>query len=197
MSTGLGIFLASLVLGTVALYGITKDRWNWRIVGGISLVVIGIAGAVVYFWNDFRFPISKQTEYADLRLGMTRDQVKSIKGYPTSNVTPRDWSYRPVAGIGGIDLGFGPGETGLIVINCHSTDHYSNGCPAIAGIVDGSKEEEVIQKFGKPDIVRIAVAPIGGGAMNYLYYKNPGVHFWLEKGQVHTLGIGAPTPPAW
>ena len=197
MSTGLGIFLASLVLGTVALYGITKDRWNWRIVGGIGLVVIGIAGAVVYFWGDFRFPISKQTEYADLRLGMTRDQVKSIKGDLPAISGKDHMSYQAEPGIGAIDLKFGPGETGLIVINCHSINHYSHACPTIGGIVDGSKEEEVIQKFGKPDIVRIAVAPIGGGAMNYLYYKNPGVHFWLEKGQVHTLGIGAPTPPAW
>jgi hypothetical protein len=30
MSLGTGIFLSSLVLATVILYGITKDRWPWR-----------------------------------------------------------------------------------------------------------------------------------------------------------------------
>jgi len=33
--------------------------------------------------------------------------------------------------------------------------------------------------------------------MKYLYYKDAGVHFWLESGQVHALGIGAPTPSEW
>ena len=185
----------------ILLYLITRDRWSWwRIAQGLSVgtLIVGLIGVVaggIYVWDKFA-PVSKQTEYAGLRLGMTRDQVKSIKG-DRSAIAGKDHSSYEAEGMGRIDLGFGPGETGLIVINCHSTDHYSNGCPAIAGIVDGSKEEEVIQKFGKPDIVRIAVAPIGGGAMNYLYYKNPGVHFWLERGQVHTLGIGAPTPPAW
>ena len=96
MSSGLGIFLWSLSLGTIALYGITKDRWNWRRIGrniSLGLLVIAIVGAGVYFWNDlviqfftiFRqteFPIPRQTEYAGLRLGMTQDEVQYIKGYP-------------------------------------------------------------------------------------------------------------------
>jgi hypothetical protein len=161
-------------------------------VGLIGVVTVGI-----YAWDKFA-PVSKQTEYADLRLGMTRDQVKSIKGYPTVNVTRdnRGWSYQAEpGGIGRIDLKFD--EAGLIIINCHSINHYSHKCPTIAGIVDGSKEEDVIQKFGKPDIVRTAIAPWGGHTMKYLYYKTPSVHFWLERDQVNTLGIGAPTPPDW
>jgi hypothetical protein len=85
MSIGLGIFLSSLCLGTIALYGITKDRWNWRRIGrniSLGLLVIAIAGAGVYFWNDLPTFIPKQNEYAGLRLGMTQEEVQYIKGHP-------------------------------------------------------------------------------------------------------------------
>ena len=30
MTLGLGIFLSAFFLGTIYLYGQTKDRWNWK-----------------------------------------------------------------------------------------------------------------------------------------------------------------------
>jgi hypothetical protein len=38
MTIGAGIFLASLALGSNALFGITKDRWSWaKIIGRPAL----------------------------------------------------------------------------------------------------------------------------------------------------------------
>jgi hypothetical protein len=54
MTVGMGIFLASLVLGATALFSITKDRWNWpKIVGRIALGLVGLiaVGAALYSWN--------------------------------------------------------------------------------------------------------------------------------------------------
>jgi hypothetical protein len=201
MSIGLGIFLSSLFLGTIALYGITKDRWNWRRIGrniSLGLLVVAIAGAGVYFWNDLPIPISKQNEYAGLRLGMTQDEVQYIKGYPPTVLSEivegewkgfgllnidtttlekgkrvedyKEWSYG--MGVGRIDIEFGPAKTGLVVIECYSSDHLKR-CPAIGGITDGNTEQEVIKKFGKPDTASI------DGVTKSLYYKNIGVQFWL------------------
>jgi hypothetical protein len=211
MSIGLGIFLSSLCLGTIALYGITKDRWNWRRIGrniSLGLLVIAIAGAGVYFWNDLPTFILKQNEYAGLRLGMTQEEVQYIKGHPptvlgeaegegewkgfkpniaTTNLEKgkrvedyQEWSYDVNADR--IDLDFGPAKTGLVVIECYSSDRLKR-CPAIAGITDGNTEQEVIKKFGRPDTAYIE------GVAKFLYYKNIGVHFWLAKEQVYMIGI--------
>jgi ABC-type nickel/cobalt efflux system permease component RcnA len=49
MDIGTAIFLSSLVFATVALYAITKDRWNWRHFAlDVGRVLAGLAiGAIV------------------------------------------------------------------------------------------------------------------------------------------------------
>jgi hypothetical protein len=103
MSTGLGIFLSSFVVSIVILYGITIDRWNWRrIVKRATLsiftfvVIAAAASGGLWLWNQLppiplgrlwlwnkRPPgLTRQTEYADVRLGMTPTEVLSVKGDP-------------------------------------------------------------------------------------------------------------------
>ena len=51
MSIGLGIFLASLYLGTIYLYVQTRDRWNWsKLIARGAFVVVGggIGAAILY-----------------------------------------------------------------------------------------------------------------------------------------------------
>jgi hypothetical protein len=60
METGTGIFLSSLVIGLVMLYGQTKDRWNWR--GLISktlvaLIWIASLSVAVIFYDPSRSSI--------------------------------------------------------------------------------------------------------------------------------------------
>lgn len=57
MTLGSGVFLSSLVLGTVVLYLFTRDRWSWRRIGcvtaaGASALILAAAGATS--WNDAR-----------------------------------------------------------------------------------------------------------------------------------------------
>jgi protein-S-isoprenylcysteine O-methyltransferase Ste14 len=87
MSVGLGIFLSSLVLSIVVLYGFTKDRWNWpKIARRTGLGVLTVAALVIgiwagiYFWNQLPASLRTQTEYAGLRIGMAQDEVMYIKG---------------------------------------------------------------------------------------------------------------------
>lgn len=89
MSIGTGIFLSSLLLAIVILYGITKDRWPWRRMfkrTGIGLLVFVVIGAAavgaLYLWNQLPARVGLQTEYAGLRIGMSPDEVMYVKGYP-------------------------------------------------------------------------------------------------------------------
>jgi hypothetical protein len=89
MSLGLGIFLSSVVLAAVILYGITKDRWRWRRIAGrtalILTAIVVLTGTIsggLYFWNHLPMTLVPQTEYAGLRLGISPDEVMYIKGYP-------------------------------------------------------------------------------------------------------------------
>jgi hypothetical protein len=89
MDLGTGIFLSSIVLAVVILYGITKDRWHWRRIAKraafifFGLIVIGTAlGVGAYYWQQLPQKIERQTAYAGLRLGMTQDEVMYVKGYP-------------------------------------------------------------------------------------------------------------------
>jgi len=55
MTVGTGIFLASLVLGVIALFAITKDRWNWaKIIRSLAIASVGLIAIAVggfYGWN--------------------------------------------------------------------------------------------------------------------------------------------------
>src|SRR5262245_61539470 len=90
MSLGTGIFLSSLVLATVILYGFTKVRGRWgKMIGWTLLVVIGGVAAVTaigqirQYWEEWFPPqLGRQTQYAGLKLGISPQEVMYIKGYP-------------------------------------------------------------------------------------------------------------------
>jgi hypothetical protein len=98
MELGTGIFLSTVVLAVLILYAITKDRWRWRrIVVCIALilpailVLTGIIGGGLYFWNRLPMRLVPQTEYAGIRIGMTPDEVMYTKGFPPNVFgEPRD-----------------------------------------------------------------------------------------------------------
>ncbi|MGD9769700.1 MAG: hypothetical protein AB7U62_18860, partial [Pseudolabrys sp.] len=91
MDLGTGIFLSSVVLAVVILYGITKDRWSWRRIVKrtalvlLCLVILGtVVGVGISYWPQIPQKPERQTTYAGLRLGMTQDEVLYGKGYPTA-----------------------------------------------------------------------------------------------------------------
>src|SRR5262245_15306962 len=96
MDLGTAIFLSSIVLAVVILYGINKAigrrapaslpaapirRWSWRRAAFVffGLIVLGVGA---YYWQQLPQKIERQTAYAGLRLGMTPDEVMYVKGYP-------------------------------------------------------------------------------------------------------------------
>jgi hypothetical protein len=89
MSLGSEIFLSSVVIAVVMLYGLTKDRWRWgpfvKRAIFTFLAIVAIAGTIagaLYIWNQLPLALARQTEYAGLRLGISQDEVIYIKGVP-------------------------------------------------------------------------------------------------------------------
>jgi hypothetical protein len=109
MDLGTAIFLSSIVLAVVILYGINKAvgrkalaslpaapirRWSWRRAAFVFFGLI-VPGVGAYYWQQLPQKIERQTAYAGLRLGMSQDEVMYTKGYPPfvlgEEVTDPQW----------------------------------------------------------------------------------------------------------
>jgi hypothetical protein len=215
MEIGTAIFLSSIIVAVVLLYGFTKDRWSWRriifrsLAGMLLLAVVGAAAIfAAQYWDQFFFPVTldRQTEYGGLRLGMSRDEVRYIKGLPTDLVTndmdqatqtfgvikqselPKEktindyqlWSYEAYKHSIHVDFGRGPT---VLSIACYSDDKLYH-CPAIGGVQDGTSETDLLRRLGTPTKSQIR------GATKTINYDEIGVEFNLEKESVYRLAIG-------
>jgi hypothetical protein len=204
------------LIALVILYAATKDRWRWKTFvrrtafGALGLIVLAALGAgAVFVWNNR--PVSQQTEYGGLTIGISPDEVIYRKGSPpavmdelsnepgyegwqklieAANVekgkTVKDyneWSYQE--GRNRLDVTFNKERTALIAVSCFSSDRASR-CPTIEGINDGDSEDQVLRKFGSPDSSKLE------GVTKTLYYSKIGVSFTLEKQHVYMLGINDP-----
>jgi len=211
MSLGTAVFLSSLVLASVILYAITKDRWRWRRIivrAALALAAIAVLTGTVfsglYFWN---LPVGRQTEYAGLRLGVSPDEVLYVKGYPAVVLVtdaPASEDNPSVVRTSDLEIGkrvqdyqywgyedddrnitvvFNPEKTAVFAIRCYSRDRLGR-CPSIAGVFDGDSEQEVIRKLGLPDS-----SPIRDGN-KFLRYDSIGITLVeLAREQVYGLRV--------
>jgi hypothetical protein len=214
MELGTAVFLSSITVAVVLLYGFTKDRWSWRrivfrsLAGVLTLVLIGAALIFAAQYWDQLFPVKlgRQNEYAGLRLGMTRDEVRYIKGFPANVVTDdKDGPWQAFGEIKALELpkgktvndyplwsydgykqyyhvGFGRGST-VLSIACYSEDK-SLRCPAIGDVQDGTSEAEMLRKLGPP--IKSTIT----GVTKSVEYNDIGVALKLEKETVYYLLVG-------
>jgi hypothetical protein len=121
MNLGIAIFLSSIFLGSIWLYYITRDRWNWKKIFkwfGIIVLSIGIilSGVLIYksiikkegstrrneVSNDNlrvkelkEFRREKLTILGDFELGITQSEVKFLFGKPQIvSQKPEVWVYQ-------------------------------------------------------------------------------------------------------
>lgn len=118
MTLGTGIFLSTIVLAVILLYGYTKDRWQWRrMFKRIALIIVGVliaCGLVIgaaYIYEQIPAHITKQTEYGGIRLGMDQNEVLYKLGDPSSVVADAEsnepsWKGAPIVlDVGKIEQG--------------------------------------------------------------------------------------------
>jgi len=93
---GLSILLSTFLLSLVALFIATRDRWNWKkialwlTIGPLALVlVIGILAGI--FWYVGNLP-KAQTEFWEIVLDSTKDDVRFLKGNPRRRISAEEAS---------------------------------------------------------------------------------------------------------
>jgi hypothetical protein len=220
MAIGSGIFLATVVLALGCLYRITSPRWSRRKrrpktalkadrfqILGVILVVLG---AAAYGWIAWR--PQKQTQYADLRLGMTMAEVKYVKGDPSyvleisepNGLPPLSKSHHLVIPVRELETSqrveeyfswsFDLGEPGSRIdvdfdnstkrlIRIGCFSKSRSSCPAIFGLQGDTSEDQIVSRLGKPDKETIE------GVTKKLEYTNLHVWFVIEERKIYMLGL--------
>jgi Putative abortive phage resistance protein AbiGi, antitoxin len=180
----------------------------------VALIALGLGGIVIYDLADDNS--RTETGYADLRLGMTMDEVKYVKGYPTYileypkiTVEKPTWWENSASVIASSSLKDGQNVEDFrsweFAIDDHGTridvdfDQrtkllskvacYSQRimqCPSLLGLHDGMSEADAIKRLGKPSYERI------DGVTKKVSYDRLGVWFYLEKMKIYMLGVESP-----
>ncbi len=159
-------------------------------------------------WGYVRFEnrLTKQLEYYDLKLGMTKNDVTYVKGIPDYVQPDADkdgwqlviqtkeiekgksikdfdtWSYHVSEGER-LDIDFDKSGRGIITIGCFA--HRNGSCRPILGISTGRTEEEVIERFGQPDKEKV------DGVTKNMVYTNLNLSMYLERKKVYMFKVGS------
>lgn len=150
MTVGDGIFGASLVIGLIALYLGTKDRWRWKriaawILGCLLILAIGTGSWVGWLkWDESR-PVVV-TEFWGIKLGAPAQEVLFAKGEPTNRVSANRWEYQSTGTDAyGVVVNFNDGKV---------TSVLSLGdrlyMPTPANLSSFTSQEEAFARFGQP-----------------------------------------------
>lgn len=181
-----------------------QRRWAAAVLA--ALFVAFVLGGFLFYDNP-----RMETEYADLRIGMTMDEVKYVKGYPpyvvehSKTERPTWWESDPIVMPTNhlkegqkvedyrrwmfeidnhgtrVDVDFDQAKM-LAGISC-----YSQGimrCPSLIGGYDGMNEKDTIKLLGNPSYEKI------DGVTKSIYYKRSGVWFYLTKMKIYLLSVG-------
>ena len=154
MELGTGVFLSAVLLGTVALFIATKDRWNWKKIllwpVGIILALSVIGGIVGYVYTQYEEQPRKLTSLWDIPLGASIADVKFMKGLPGHQYDGDTWIYRArsYADDSNYIVRFRDGRVRIVA---YQGPKY-NG-PHINGFDQYSTPETVEKKLGPPSNV--------------------------------------------
>jgi len=194
MSLGTGMFLSALVVSLVLLYAVTKDRWNWRRIAlwgtvlPVALIAVGSAGAyLLWVWNDMPRPI--ETFYG-ITLKASEQDVRFMKGEPTSRDTDGRWVYDIIDSVSGkknasYSAQFKEGKV-RYVFYAPGDYHYGKEYPF--GFSEGTSLDQVEAKLGEPTFV----SESDDGGTRLYSYAEYNAFFGFSKGVVEVYGIYDP-----
>lgn len=194
MSLGTGIFLSALFLGIIALYLGTKDQWNWRkiaftlIAGPLAIAVVIAAGVGAYaYWVSVPRPA---TEFWDIPLGASKDDVRFLKGEPRlSGDELGGWLYSHTERgyVYWYNVEFGVDERVVeVVYHYHEGSRYLS--PDLLGIDAQYSLQRLVSKLGEPE----QVGTVNDGLIRWYTYPRLNLRVALEKNQVIAYGIYDP-----
>lgn len=188
MNTGTGIFLGALAVALVALYIVTKDRWNWKRVFVRPLALI----AALFVFSSigwaakraYQMRAVEQRVFMGVNIADTKADIKFKKGKP--NEANGDFAYAD--NNGGTLIRF-KGEK----IDFIAYMGECGGCNNLLGLGVGSSYDAIIARLGKPSYESRSDDDL----RRLIAYKDAGVFFTLQEGRVNLFGIydNASKPP--
>jgi hypothetical protein len=184
---GTGIFGGSVVIGSVALYISTRDRWKWKrllLRAALTLTaLIAIVGAFIWGQNVYENRVVKKTEFQSVRLQDTIADIKFKKGEPDQQ-NENGLVFNTPSGDGQIFVGLKDGRVKMVL--------YRGDCPFcynIYGLGVGTSYDEVIEKLGPPSFTSISKDSLE----RLLSFEEAGLVFHMAKGKVTSFGIYNPS----
>lgn len=194
MSVGTGIFLSALLLSVVILFAVTKDRWNWKRILKLGLLLpttfalaLGI-GLYIYDWQSDR-PAS-QVQFNNIPITATPADVKFLKGEPTAKEGDDRWvynaNYEPeVSNQSKYIIKFKDSQIHYIMYFSGESIHYH---PYLLGFSESSSYEDVQTKLGKPSHTSQSDDELN----RIISYDRLNVFFSFREGRVYAYGIYQP-----
>ena len=188
MGLGTGIFLGLIFIGLIWLYVVTWQRWRWkRIVAWcFDIVSIPVLGFGIWMWvfnymDSFPRP---EMELWDLKPGMTIEDVVFRKGEP--NQKEKDyWFYMNASDEVGHLIRWTDDRRTIKSIEAVTQDGKEYNLPSIQGIGSFSTQENIEQRFGKPDNISVHKDQ----TRRMLSYLKYGVAFHLERNRVTSIAV--------
>lgn len=201
------VFLGLMLHALVQLYAATKDRWRWkRIAFGAVTIPLSLCGLVIgalWFYQPRPEPPHAESQFWDLRLGMSDSDVTFRKGNPSDRMEPSGkeaeessakepkltWIYEPPA-----EKTYEPHylvtlrSNKVTSIMAHRLSGSSISGPSIQGIFFSSTQEAIEERFGQPDHTHVSKDKL----RRTLTYERFNVVFMLEKNAVDGIGIYDP-----
>jgi hypothetical protein len=215
MSLSSAILASAIMIALVMLYGITNDRWRWRLfVKRATLALLAIAalsGAVIgglNVWSRLPPILTRQTEYEGLRLGIGPDEVIYIKGWPPvvygDLQTEGDWNgSQPVIETDKLEKGKTVRDYGQWAYEGNHSRVDITFNPEKTAIIavqccshDKLSRRSPILGVRDGDTEKTVIEKLGAPAISrieqitkYMSYPNLGVNLFLVKEQVYMIGI--------
>jgi hypothetical protein len=151
MSIGDGIFWGALVLGVVALFLGTKDRWSWKKIAARSLFgLIGLgtliaAGLFVSDWYQQRPQVLQ--EFWGIPSDATPADVLFLKGEPKSRDSEDEWLYLPSEGLS-VMVQFRQGKVKAVL--CFGDRLH---LPKFGNVSPYATREGLLKRYGEPSAI--------------------------------------------
>ncbi len=194
MSVGDAIFLSAALLGLVALFIATKDRWNWKRISkfaiGLPVLLIAITGFSIWGYTTFRDRPQLQREFWGIPLTATRADVRFMKGEP-SEITELDWVYYIKDNTSGNNIAahvirWEPAGTVRYVMYATSSGNFIH--PSLQGFQVDSSYASIISELGSPDHVSTST----DGLSRMLSYAKYQTFYIFEQAKLKSYGTYSP-----
>jgi hypothetical protein len=188
MGLGTSIFLSSIVLGVIALFIATKDRWKWKkIVLWPTVVLVGFGALATAGWWTYSYMESPRqlTELWGIRLGASTSDVMFFKGAPTHNIHEEMWQYETgteTSGRGYV-VRFKEGRVRFVA-------YYGARlwAPAVPGVSIFASPTDILQRLGDPSHVSSSEDRLS----RWLSFDRWNVALLMTKDEIKGLAVYAP-----